>query len=157
MAATMAPLLRLLTSSVVGRRTLRRISAPVSAALAVGAIWAPWARKRSSEKREPAPAPASTFTAKPSAVSFLTVSGDTATRGSPSRSAVTAIVTMNASRACSGRVRTRTASQPCVGLGYEVQQEQQDQHDKHDHGDRALDEARVGAQMLRIVHGGMAA
>src|SRR5262249_59077345 len=137
----MAPLLRALPSSVVGRRTLRRISAPVSASRAVGAIWAPCAAKRSSEKREPAPAPASTFTSRPKAVSFLTVSGDTATRGSPSRSAVTAIVTMNASGACSGQ-SADPPCQPCVGLGYEVQQEQQDQHDEHDHGDRALDEAR---------------
>src|SRR6516225_5051263 len=152
MAATMAPLLSALSSSAVGRRTLSRTSAPSSTAPAVGAICAPWAASSSSEKREPAPAPASTFTCKPMAVSFLTVSGDTATRGSPSRSAVTAIVTMNASRACNRRARSSAAGRE--GLGYQVQQEEQDQHDERDHQHRALDEASVGTQMLRVVHGG---
>ena len=49
-------------------------------------------RSASGRRRPPAPSPW-----HPSAVSFLTVSGETATRGSPSRSAVTAIVTMVAS------------------------------------------------------------
>ena len=90
----MAPGLRALTSSGDGRRTLRRMSAPDSASAALAATVAPAALRASSAKRERLPAPDSTFTWHPSAESFLTVSGDTATRGSPSRSAVTAIVTM---------------------------------------------------------------
>ena len=111
MAATMAPGLRAFTSSAEGRRTLSRMSAPRSASAALAAmVGALRPCSASSEKRERAPAPACTFTVQPSAVSFFTVSGDTATRGSPSRSAVTAIVTMDGSPRHGG---ARAAARSC--------------------------------------------
>ena len=97
MAMTSAPGFSPARSAAAGRRTFRRMSASRSASAAVGAISAPCARSASSEKRERAPAPASTFTLAPRATSFLTVSGETATRGSSAASAVTAMVTMHSS------------------------------------------------------------
>src|SRR5262245_62087828 len=150
MAATIAPGFRAVTSSGGGLRTLRRISAPARASLAFPAMVAPAASRASSAKRERAPAPASTLTRQPSAVSFLTVSGDTATRGSPSRSAVTAIVTICGSlRAAKSRYRMVQR-----GLRHQRQQEQQDRHDQDDHDDCRPQKARVGADVLGIVHGG---
>ena len=64
---------------------------------ALAAISAPCPFSASSEKREREPAPPSTRTLAPNVPNFLTVSGDTAKRGSSGPSAVTAMVTMTSS------------------------------------------------------------
>src|SRR6185295_9414402 len=147
-----------------GRRTLRRISAPLRASAALAAIFAPCASSRLSAKRDCAPAPACTRTVHPSPVSFLTVSGETATRGSPSRSPVTAIVTIDAPpQQLAGRtirpVRARAAGGPVEAArsGHPAEQEQQHHHHEHDQDHGRAQKARVGAQVLGIVHGGMSA
>jgi hypothetical protein len=71
---------------------LNTSSASFSAVLASAATTAPAATKSASWMLDPAPAPASTVTANPDAISFLTLSGVAATRVSPGlRSFKTAI------------------------------------------------------------------
>src|SRR6185312_3965607 len=158
---TSAPGFSAATSVALGRRTLRRMSASRKASAAVGAISAPCARNTSSEKRERAPAPASTFTLAPMPTSFLTVSGDTATRGSSAASAVTAMVTMHSS----DRVEvshTAGPERPVTGAEFPargaVKLDQEVGHPSeqyHQEGDRDLGEANerlVGLLSLRVIH-----
>ena len=172
MATTSAPGFRALTSSALGRRTLRRMSASRSASAALGAISAPCAFSASSEKRERVPAPVSTLTLAPSAVSFLTVSGETATRGSSVPSAVTAMVTMGtsdcaenfsrweaakASDCVSPRVFERASAIDSEALDQEIGHPRQEQNEEYDPDLGEKKELLIGARVLGVVHRRIAA
>jgi len=89
LATSTAPFLKFLSSSPappeIGRWTLNTISAVFSAAAASLAMVAPASLKASSVIAAFSPAPVSTVTSKPRPMSFLTTSGDAATRVSPAR------------------------------------------------------------------------
>ena len=171
---TSAPGFRALTSSGLGRRTLRRMSASRSASAALATISAPCALSTSSEKRERAPAPVSTFTLAPRPMSFLTVSGETATRGSSVPSAVTAMVTMNTSdcaeetstawkrRDAAGSAHRAFASGPHQAIRADAQTRKyaipaSSNDEKHDPDLREQKKLLIGACVLGIVHRGIAA
>ena len=91
---------RLQSGEFLGRRPAdlqENVGAAQMASAALAAISAPAARNTSSEKRERVARTRLHLHRAPSAVSFFTVSGETATRASSAPSAVTAMVTMSAS------------------------------------------------------------
>src|ERR1044072_8144004 len=104
-ATTSAPRLYCESSEASGRFTLMMMSASFSAsALTV----APTAVNSESGRPDLMPAPGSTSTSAPSALNFLTVSGDAATRGSDGSISLATAIFMGPP-AARGRTRNQTS------------------------------------------------
>src|SRR5581483_4365237 len=129
-AITSAPRLYCDSSEASGRFTLMTMSASFNAsALTV----APTAVNSESGRPDLRPAPGSTATSAPSALNFLTVSGEAATRGSEGSISLATAIFM--SPPDSARRAHRTSVAPaCRGATSRDRSHQEDRHQDQDDG-----------------------
>src|SRR5882757_1416076 len=139
MATTSAPRLYWPSSEASGRFTLMMMSASFSAsALTV----APTAVNSESGRPDLMPAPGSTATSAPSALNFLMVSGEAATRGSDGSISLTTAIFMSPSTVASpadpvvDERRTQMAP-PCTSTIEDLREERPRQCNNRDYGDGA--------------------